>query len=230
MAATVEDLGVNSPTPQHDASLPPSSSTASIANGRCRFSVHRAFGGGAVADVVLWRQRNAAALVLAGASAGWYLFEIVGYSFLSLLANALLLLIAILFFWARSATLLNRPLPPLPNLEISDRVSEKVADQVRPFINRVLAVARGIAFGGDRKLFLEVIVVLWAVSYIGSLFSFLTFVYLGVVLCLIIPALYDKYQDHVDEKVALAHSVILNKYENVLVKTGRTVKKEKETE
>uniref|UniRef100_A0A1D1Y9Y0 Reticulon-like protein n=1 Tax=Anthurium amnicola TaxID=1678845 RepID=A0A1D1Y9Y0_9ARAE len=221
-----EELVGGSASPQQDASPPP----PSIAHGRPRFSLHRVLGGGAVADVILWRRRNPALLLLAGATAAWYLFEIAGYSFLSLLANALLLLVAILFFWARSASLLNRPLPPLPNLEISDRVVEKVAVEVRPWINRALAVARGIALDGDRKLFLEVIVCLWAVSYIGSFCSFLTLVYLGVIFCLTFPMLYDKYQDHVDEKVALVHSLVLNQYENILVKTGRSVKKEKKTE
>ena len=43
-----------------------------------------------------------------GATAVWFVFERAGYSLPSVLANALLLLVAILFFWAKSASLLNR--------------------------------------------------------------------------------------------------------------------------
>lgn len=61
-----------------------------------------------VADVLLWRRRNAAVLALAGATTVWFLFERAGYNFLSVVANATLLVVIILFFWAKSALLLNR--------------------------------------------------------------------------------------------------------------------------
>jgi reticulon-3 len=63
---------------------------------------------GPVADVLLWRRRNAGAAAATGATAAWLVFERAGYSLLSVLANSLLLLVAILFFWAKSASLLNR--------------------------------------------------------------------------------------------------------------------------
>jgi len=61
-----------------------------------------------VADVLRWRRRNASAAAVVGATAVWFVFERAGYSLPSVLANALLLLVAILFFWAKSASLLNR--------------------------------------------------------------------------------------------------------------------------
>ncbi|CAA7407653.1 unnamed protein product [Spirodela intermedia] len=228
--AAAEDRAVERVSPPAPSLQSAGPSSNSIVNGRVRFSVHRALGGGAVANVILWRRRNAPVVLLTGASATWFLFEIAGYSFLSLAANVLLLLVSILFLWARSASLLNRPLPPVPNLEIPDRVAEKIADDASTWINYILAVAREIALEGDRKLFLEVIVFLWIASYIGSFFSFLTFVYLGIILCFTIPAFYDKYQDHIDEKVGLAHHFLLNQYETFLVKTGRSVRKEKKTD
>ncbi|OAY74924.1 Reticulon-like protein B11, partial [Ananas comosus] len=182
-----------------------------------------------VADVLLWRRRSAAAAAAACATAFWYFFERAGYSFLSVVANALLLLVAILFFWAKSALLLNRPLPPLPNLEVSDEVVEKAANEARVWINRVLAIGHDIAIKRDRKVFLEVILVLWLVSYIGRFFNFLTVVYIGILLSLTVPALYDKYQDHVDEKLGIAHSLFLKQYDNILSKTGES-RKEKKTQ
>ena len=54
------------------------------------------------------------------------------------------------FFW------LLRPLPPLPNLEVSDVVVEKAADRALVWINRVLAVGQDIAIKRDRKTFIRV--------------------------------------------------------------------------
>lgn len=180
-----------------------------------------------MADVLLWRNRTAAISVTAGATAFWILFNFVGYSVLSLIANSLLLLVSIIFFWAKAATLLNRPLPPIPNLEISNEVVEKVAERVRVWINRVLAVARDIGIGRNRRVFLRVILVLWVISYVGSLFSLYTLVYFGVVLLLTVPALYDKNQDHVDEKLDLLHKELLKYYGDALSRSGVQTNKER---
>ncbi|KAH7672273.1 Reticulon domain-containing protein [Dioscorea alata] len=210
------------------ASVDDSNPTSSAASRRR--SMHQFLGGSLIADVLLWRRRNTAIAVLAGFTSAWILFELAGYSLFSLVANALCLLVAILFFWARAASLLNRPLPPLPNLEISEEVAGKVAVEVRVWINQALAIARDIAIGRDKKVFLQVILVLWMVSTIGGLVNFFTFVYIGVLLALTVPVLYDKYQDRVDEKLGVAHKVLLKQYDAILIKTGRKSSKEKKTQ
>jgi reticulon-3 len=57
--------------------------------------------------VLLWRQINVVVAVVVGATAVWFIFGRAGYNFLSVLANALLLLVTILFFWAKYASILN---------------------------------------------------------------------------------------------------------------------------
>lgn len=203
---------------------------SSSSAGATRPSVHRILGGRFVADVLLWRNRTAAISVAVGSTAFWILFNFAGYNVVSLIANSLLLLVSIIFFWAKSAALLNRPLPPIPNLEISNEVVEKSTERIRVWINRVLAVAKDIAVARDRKVFLQVILALWVVSYIGSLFSFYTLVYIGIVLSLTIPVLYEKYQDHVDEKLGVAREMFLGNFNNVLSLSGRQVNKEKKAQ
>ncbi|CAL5029398.1 unnamed protein product [Urochloa decumbens] len=190
-------------------------------------SLHALLGGGAVADVLLWRRRNVSAAAVVGATAVWFVFERAGYSLPSVLSNALLLLVAILFFWAKSASLLNRPLPPLPNLEVSDVVVEKAADRALVWINRVLAVGHDIAIKRDRKVFIQVILVLWVVSYIGMLFNFLTLIYIGVMVSLLVPPLYEKYQDHIDEKLGVAHSVLSRHIDTIITRAGQSAKQKK---
>ncbi|KAF8406266.1 hypothetical protein HHK36_008351 [Tetracentron sinense] len=143
-----------------------------------RKSVHQSLGGGAVADVLLWKRWSGGAFLLVAASAMWFLFERAGYSFLSLIANVLLLLVVILFFWAKSASLLNRPLPPIPNMGVSEEFVGKGVNSVGIWINRVLAVASEIYLEGNVKLFFQVVLGLWIISCIGSLFNFLTLVYI----------------------------------------------------
>ncbi|KAK4748225.1 hypothetical protein SAY87_014811 [Trapa incisa] len=72
------------------------------------------------ADVILWRRKNAARGILLVTLASWVMFERTGYTLLSLVSGVLLLLTTILFLWAKSAALLNRPAPPLPNWHITE--------------------------------------------------------------------------------------------------------------
>lgn len=66
------------------------------------------FVGDAVADVLLWKRWHRSVAFLVGSTALWFLFEIAGYNLLSFISNVLLLLVVILFVWAKSASLLNR--------------------------------------------------------------------------------------------------------------------------
>lgn len=61
-----------------------------------------------VADVILWRRKNLTVGILLIALAAWIVFERSGYTLLSLVSNVLLLLIVILYLWAKSAAILNR--------------------------------------------------------------------------------------------------------------------------
>lgn len=61
-----------------------------------------------VADVILWRQKNVTVGILLVALASLVVFERWGYTLLSLVSSVLLLLLTILFLWAKSAAILNR--------------------------------------------------------------------------------------------------------------------------
>ncbi|XP_010538618.1 PREDICTED: reticulon-like protein B11 isoform X2 [Tarenaya hassleriana] len=187
-------------------------------------SVHQALGGGS--DVLLWRNRNGAIILLFSSSASWFLFERAGYNLLSFLSNVLLLLVVILFLWAKSASILNRPLPPVPNMEISEDIATRAADGLRVWINGVLSIAREITIDRNWVRLFQVGFVLWVISYVGSLFNFLTFVYYGILLSLSIPVLYEKYRDHIDDKLNSVHRVI----HSIQRKVPRSLSKEKKTQ
>ncbi|KAK2405143.1 hypothetical protein P8452_10684 [Trifolium repens] len=180
-----------------------------------RISVHHILGAGLVADVLLWKNWRGGVTVLSSATTLWYLFERAGYNFLSFVANVILLLVMILFLWAKAANLLNRPLPPLPDLEISEETIAKLADVLQIWINRALSVAHDIAIERNLFLCLQVVGVLLTISYIGSLFNFLTLIYICVLLSLSLPVLYDKYQDRIDEKIHVIHGVIHPHYQKI---------------
>ncbi|KAL6514218.1 hypothetical protein OROHE_019205 [Orobanche hederae] len=175
-------------------------------------SVHLALGGGAAADVFLWKKWYRSVVLLVSSTSLWFLFVRAGYNFLSFISNALFLLAVILFLWAKSASLLNRPPPPLPSLELSEEIVVNAADEMRVWVNYALSIAHDIAIGGNMKLFSRLAVGLWVISYVGSLFDFLTLVYIGVLLCLSLPVLYDKYQNLIDDKLNAAYRIAQMQY------------------
>ncbi|XP_030522809.1 reticulon-like protein B11 [Rhodamnia argentea] len=197
-----------------------------------RVDVHRALGGGSVADLLLWRRWVAGVAFLLSSTVMWFLFERGGYNLLSFAANTLFLLVLILFLWAKSAALFNRPMPPLPDLEISEDSVAKAADVVAEWINHGLSIAREITVNQNLKLFLQVACGLWAISYIGTL-NFLTLVYIGIVLALTVPFAYDKYQDHINDKLCVTHGILqkqCKRFERLLKKIPLPPNKQKKIE
>ncbi|KAL6546119.1 hypothetical protein OROGR_009993 [Orobanche gracilis] len=104
------------------------------------------------------------------------------------------------------------PPPPLPSLELSEEIVVNAADEMRVWVNYTLSIAHDIAIGGNMKLFSRLAVGLWVLSYVGSLFDFLTLVYIGVLLCLSLPVLYDKYQNLIDDKLNVAYGIAQIQY------------------
>jgi hypothetical protein len=66
----------------------------------------------AVADVLLWRNRNLSAGILAGAALTWFLFDVAEYNAVTLLCHAVLLGMLLLFLWNVAAPLVDRSRSP----------------------------------------------------------------------------------------------------------------------
>lgn len=168
-------------------------------------TVHQILGGGLVADVMLWRQKNLTVGILLVTLAAWVVFELSGYTLLSLVSSVFLLLVSILFLWAKSAAILNRPAPPLPNLYLSEEIVNEVAAFIRTRMNTLLQVSQDIALGKDSRMFFKVAAYLWLISVVGGLTDFLTLGYISLVIVLTVPALYERYEDYIDRYVMMGY-------------------------
>lgn len=51
----------------------------------------------------------------------------------------------------------SRPLPPLPDLEVSEDTIVKAADELRVWVNDALSIAHDIAIGGNLRVFVQVL-------------------------------------------------------------------------
>ncbi|ESR42515.1 hypothetical protein CICLE_v10012753mg [Citrus x clementina] len=175
-------------------------------------TIHEILGGGLAADVILWRRKNVTVGILLVTLAAWVVFERSGYTLLSLVSSVLLLLIAILFIWAKAAAILNRPAPPLPELHLSEEMVNEVAALIRTRVNDFLSVSQDMALGKNSRLFFRVALYLWLISFVGGLTDFLTLGYTSLVIVLTLPALYERYEDHIDKYAILGYRKLRQLY------------------
>ncbi|XP_057458903.1 reticulon-like protein B12 isoform X1 [Lotus japonicus] len=175
-------------------------------------TLHQILGGGQVADIILWRRKNLTVWILLVTLAAWVVFERSGYTLLSLVSNVLLLLIVILFLWAKSAAILNRPAPPLPQLHLSDEMANEVVTFIQTRVNNLFSVSQDIVLGKDSRLFLKVAACLSLISVVGGLTDFLTLAYTSLLIVLTLPALYDRCEDYIDRYVLKCYSKLCQLY------------------
>ncbi|KAJ4978022.1 hypothetical protein NE237_008802 [Protea cynaroides] len=160
--------------------------------------VHTVLGGGKSADVILWRNKQISAGIVAGVTVFWLIFEWMGYHLLTFVCHSLMLALATLFIWSNFSSFVNRSPPKFSEIILPEDLFVTIAQLLRNEGNRALASFREVALGKDLKKFLKVIAVLWVLSIVGSWFTFLTLFYLVFVLLHTVPVLYEKHEDHVD--------------------------------
>ncbi|KAL0714366.1 hypothetical protein Bca4012_021345 [Brassica carinata] len=169
-------------------------------------TVHEILGGGISADVMLWRKRNVSVGIVTVTIGSWMVFESFSYTILTLLSSVLLLLLSILFLWSKSASILNRPSPPLPEFQVSEAMAEEASKLLRIHVNKLLQVSYDIAMGRDSELFFKVAVYLFLIAFIGSLTDFQTLCHTGVLVLMAVPAFYERYEDCIDGSMVLIYN------------------------
>ncbi|RCV16683.1 hypothetical protein SETIT_3G157600v2 [Setaria italica] len=167
-----------------------------------RRSVHKLLGGRKAADVMLWRDKNLSAGILAGATLVWFLFDVVEYNLVTLLCHIALLGVLLLFIWSNAAPLFDRQPPQIPEVIVSEQAFREIAQTTHYKLAHFVSILYDIACGKDLKKFLMVIGSLWMLAIVGDACSFITLLYVGFLCVLTLPALYERYETEVDHLVA----------------------------
>lgn len=193
--------------------------------------VHKVLGGGKPADVFLWRNKKVSGVVLGGATVVWFLFELLEYHLITLVCHTAILALSLLFLWANASTYINRSPPRIPEIVLPEKYVLDFASALRIEINRALAVLRQIPSLQDFKKFLVVIAGLWILSTVGGWCSFITFIYITLIMLHTLPVVYEKYDDQIDSVAEKAMVEIKKQYavfdEMVISKISKELLKEK---
>lgn len=194
-------------------------------------TIHQLMGGGKAADVLLWKRRRVSLGIIIVATVAWLVFERSGLSFLTICSNVLLFLIVLRFLHANYASMRDKQIQTLPELVLSEEMVNYAAASFRIKVNYMLLMAHDITLGKDFRLFFTVVGFLWLLSVLGSLISFFTLAYIGTILSVTLPALYNKYEAQVDRCAGTIHRSFSRHYkivdENVMNRLPRNVPKDK---
>ncbi|KAG2625974.1 reticulon-like protein B9 isoform X2 [Panicum virgatum] len=180
-----------------------------------RGSVHKLLGRRKVADILLWRDKNLSAGILAGATLVWFLFDVVDYNVVTLLCHMALLGMLLLFIWSNAAPLFDRRPPQIPEAIVSEKAFREIAQTAQYKLAHFVSILYDIACGKDLKKFLMVIGSLWVLAVVGDTCSFTTLLYVGFLCALTLPPLYERYETEVDHLVAKGGEDLKKFYEKV---------------
>lgn len=161
-------------------------------------SVHELLGGGKAADILLWRRAKISAAILSSVTIVYVLFEWLGCHVLSVVSTGALIVLAVLFSWSNLATFLKRSPLNVPKPQVSEEKALHIAGVLRDQVNLVMDMLHGVVLGKDIKLFIKVEVILYIIAVVGKWADFLTLVYLGVLLLLSVPVLYERHEEKID--------------------------------
>ncbi|XP_031276187.1 reticulon-like protein B9 [Pistacia vera] len=147
-------------------------------------SVHAILGGGKVADILLWKNKTAAASLLIGMTVIWSLFEVMEYRLVTLFCHISMATLLVAFIWFRI----------------------QIYFDYRFFLKETIVLMELIDLAYGKDLVIEInpiliflsIVCLYILSVIGNHFNFLNLVYFGLLCSETLPFLYDRYEDYVD--------------------------------
>jgi len=160
--------------------------------------------GPAGTQLVLYKEPLKSAGLLAGSTVAYYLLELSGLTYVSLVTTAALVLTLAALMWAAASNFIKVPGPPVLMTQVDDKAAADLAKALVPHVNAALFLMAKLMSGKHVVLSLKAVGVLWVAAKVGSWFHFNTFLYMAVLLAFTLPKLYVTFQREADEVLAVA--------------------------
>ncbi|KAF3643484.1 putative non-specific lipid-transfer protein 2-like [Capsicum annuum] len=161
--------------------------------------IHSVLGGGRVADILLWRDTRFSAAILIAVAAMWFLFEVVDYTFVTLVCHVSITSMLIVFIWSAGADIFGWTPPSIPKDILQDTTFEEFASTLHKKFNNFLSTCQFVACGNDAKSFFLAIISLYVLSVIGNYISTLNLLFFGLLCMETLPFLYERYEEEVED-------------------------------
>ncbi|KAF1895178.1 hypothetical protein Lal_00022677 [Lupinus albus] len=160
--------------------------------------LHVVLGSGKFADIILWRDKQISASIMAGFTIIWLLFYKMDYTILSFICDSIILLLSMLFFWTHLSSFIDISPPKVSYFILPERLLANTALSMTHELNQILTTFGVLASGQDMKTFLLVTIILGSASALGNWFTAATLFYIVTMILMIVPAVYERHEDIID--------------------------------
>ncbi|CAN1188426.1 Reticulon-like protein B13 [Linum perenne] len=153
-----------------------------------------------VGDVILWRNPKLSSLLFSTATLTWLLFNIYKFSFVTLASFVGMLVVSSFFLYANFVRFFRKEEPDLSG--VRSLLEKKVVEaekSIREWSVVLMQCGLSASTNEDWKVFSMLLLGLALLAYAGTLFDFLTLFYLGVVMILTVPVMYEKNEERMLE-------------------------------
>ncbi|KAK9030432.1 hypothetical protein V6N11_031859 [Hibiscus sabdariffa] len=148
-------------------------------------------------DIILWRRKKVSATVLLVSTATWTLLQVYQFNFITVVSWLAIFILASLFLWGNILRLLGKEPPKVSNLEFSEQTTMEISNTSRTVMEDVLRWMFRVTVEENWFVFARTLAGLLLLSYVGTLFDFLTLVYIGITTLMTVPGIYMKYGDQI---------------------------------
>ncbi|KAL4387411.1 hypothetical protein GQ457_09G010240 [Hibiscus cannabinus] len=148
-------------------------------------------------DIILWRRKKVSATVLLVSTATWTLLQVYHFNFITVVSWLAIFFLASLFLWGNILRLLGKEPPKVSNLEFSEQTSVEISNTCRTVVEDVLRWMFRVTVEEKWFVFARTLAGLLLLSYVGTLFDFLTLVYIGITTLMTVPVIYMKYGEQI---------------------------------
>ncbi|XP_059639683.1 reticulon-like protein B13 [Cornus florida] len=146
-------------------------------------------------DTILWRRKKLSLSLLIVATAIWITLEVYQLNFITVASWVALFIVTSAFVWGNFLRLLNKETPDMSGLEITEESAVEMAHTIREWVGRGVQWMLRVGAEGDWFVFARTVAMLLLLSYVGQLYDLLTLLYIGIVVGMTVPVIYEKYED-----------------------------------
>ncbi|ESQ46304.1 hypothetical protein EUTSA_v10000566mg [Eutrema salsugineum] len=155
-----------------------------------------------VEDIYLWRKKKLAFSVLSVSTVTWVLLSIYGFNSITIVSWTAIAIVSMVFLWGSLLRLLSKVEPELSGLEVSEEFVAETVRSCRKLMEEMVRWMFRVGAESEWFVFARTVLGFWILSRIGNLLDFHTFLFIGLVVGLTVPKLWEKNSDRIQKLLA----------------------------
>ncbi|KAL1212186.1 Reticulon-like protein B13 [Cardamine amara subsp. amara] len=157
---------------------------------------------GIVEDIYLWRRKKLAFSILFISTATWTLLNIYGFNSITIVSWIGIALVSLVFLWGSLLRLLSKVEPELSGLEVSEEFVVETVRSCRKLMEEMVRWMFRVGAESEWFVFARTVLGFSVLSRIGNILDLQTCLFIGLVIGLTIPKLWEKYGDRIQKLCA----------------------------